>query len=89
MSRKILKKIFKFKSETEERAFWQKVDSTEYVDYATLKPASFPNLQLTTKPITIRLPQTLIYKLKVKAHQRDIPYQALLKQILWQGLKGV
>lgn len=64
-----LKKIPKFRSEKEEREFWQKVDSTEYLDYSQLENWSFPNLKLTSKPITIHLPQSLIDRLKIKAHQ--------------------
>jgi len=79
-----LKRIPKFKSEKEERKFWQKVDSTEYLDYSKLEKVSFPNLKLTSKPITIRLPQSLIERVKIEAHKRDIPYQSLIKQILFQ-----
>lgn len=81
---KKLKKIPQFKSENQERAFWQKVDSTEYVDYSKMEKASFPNLKLTSRPITIRLPQMLIERLKLEAHRMDIPYQSLIKQTLFQ-----
>lgn len=79
-----LKKIPKFKSERKEREFWQKVDSTEYVDYSRMENWQFPNLKLTSKPITIRLPQTLIDRLKIKAHRMNIPYQSLIKQVLFK-----
>jgi len=79
-----LKRIPKFKSEKEERKFWQKVDSTEYIDYSKIEKISFPNLKLTSKPITIRLPQSLIERVKIEAHKRDIPYQSLIKHILFQ-----
>ena len=42
---KKLKKIPQFKSEKEEREFWQKVDSTEYVDYSKMENWQFPNLE--------------------------------------------
>lgn len=83
---KKLKKIPKFSSEKEEREFWQSVDSTEYVDYTTLEHWRFPNLKLTTKPITIRLPESLIERVKIKAHQMDIPYQSLIKKIIFDGI---
>jgi predicted DNA binding CopG/RHH family protein len=82
--RKQLKKIPKFKSEKEERKFWQKVDSTEYVDYSKMENWQFPNLKLTTKPVTIRLPQSLIDKAKIKAHKMNMPYQSLIKQVLFK-----
>lgn len=84
--KQVLKKIPKFKSEKKEREFWQTHDSTEYVDYSSLEHWSFPNLKLTNKPITIRLPESMIDRAKIQAHKMDIPYQALIKQILFAGL---
>lgn len=81
---KKLKKIPKFKSEKEEREFWQRVDSTEYVDYSKMEKVGFPNLKLSNKLITIRLPKSLIDRLKLEAHKMDIPYQSLIKQVLFQ-----
>lgn len=83
---KKLKKIPYFKTEKEEREFWQRVDSTEYVDYSKLERWVFPNLKLTSRPITIRLPESLIERVKIKAHRMDIPYQSLIKQLIYKGL---
>lgn len=83
---KKLKKIPHFKSEKDEREFWQRVDSTEYVDYSNLKRWSFPNLKLTSQPITIRIPVSLLERIKIKAHKQDIPYQSLIKQLIYKGL---
>ena len=83
---KKLKKIPGFKSEKEERLFWQKVDSTEYVDYSKAERWIFPNLKLTSVPITIRMPESLLDRVKIKAHQKDIPYQTLIKQFIYKGL---
>ena len=82
---KKLKKIPYFKTEAAERAFWQEVDATEYVDFSKAERWIFPNLKLSSKPITIRLPESLIIRAKIKAHQRDIPYQSLIKQWIFQG----
>ena len=87
--KKELKKIPKFSSEKAERKFWQTHDSTEYIDYKKIEHWSFSNLKLTSKPITIRLPQSLIDRLKIKAHQMDLPYQVLIKQLIFNGLKSV
>lgn len=84
--KKKLKKIPHFKTEAQERKFWQRVDSTDYVDYSRAENIRFPNLKLTTKPITIRLPQTLIDKVKIRAHKMDIPYQTLIKELIFQGM---
>ena len=86
---KKLKKIPKFKTEAQERKFWQKVDSTEYVDYSKAELGSFPNLKLSTKPITIRLPETLIDRLKIKAHKMDIPYQTLIKKLIFDNISSL
>ena len=80
------KPIPKFKSEKQEREFWQKVDSTEYVDYSKAVRARFPNLKLTSRPITIRLPQSLLERIKLKARRVDLPYQSLIKQLLFQRI---
>lgn len=81
-----LKKIPYFKSEAEEREFWQTHDSTEYVDWSKARLVSFPNLKPTTRPITIRLPEYMIDRFKVQAHKMDIPYQSLIKKILFDSL---
>ncbi len=83
---KKLKRIPKFKSEKEEREFWQKADSTEYVDYANLERWTFPNLKLTSKPITIRIPESVIERVKIRANRVDMPYQTLIKQYIYKGL---
>jgi len=83
---KKLKKIPYFSSEKKERDFWQKVDSTEYVDYSKLEKAHFPNLKLTTKPITIRMPISLLERIKIKANRLNIPYQSYIKQLIAQGI---
>ena len=77
-----LKKIPKFKTEDEEREFWSTHDSTEYVDYTKAKKVLFPGLKPSTRSISIRLPASLIEKLKVLANERDVPYQSLMKIFL-------
>jgi predicted DNA binding CopG/RHH family protein len=79
---KKLKTIPYFKSEQEERKFWQTHSSVDYVDYSTAKRVSFPNLKLTSERITIRIPKVLLDRLKIRAHKLDIPYQSYIKQIL-------
>lgn len=84
--KKKFKTIPKFKNEDEERDFWATADSSEYFDWSKAKRVSFPNLKLTTKPITIRLPEGVIDRAKIKAHKMDIPYQSLIKKIIYDGL---
>jgi hypothetical protein len=43
------KKIPKFKNEAEERLFWQKHDSSEYVDWSDAKNVVMPKLDEAVK----------------------------------------
>ena len=71
-----------FKTEDEERAFWDTHDSTEFIDWSGAKPTVFPNLKPSTKTISLRLPESILASLKVLANKRDVPYQSLLKIFL-------
>ncbi len=77
-----LKRIPKFKNEDEEREFWSKHDSTEYLDWSKAKKVTFPNLKPSVKTISIRLPEIMLEELKLLANKRDVPYQSLLKMFL-------
>jgi|TARA_B100001971_G_C18133884_1_gene506425 predicted DNA binding CopG/RHH family protein len=81
-----LKKIPKFKSEAQERAFWEKHDSSDYVDWNKAKTASLPNLKPSTKTISLRLPETLLDRIKVAANKRDMLYQSLIKAWLMEDV---
>ena len=48
---KKLKNIPKFKNEEEEREFWTKNDSSDFVDWKKSKLISFPKLKPYTKTI--------------------------------------
>ena len=74
-----LKKIPEFKSEAKEREFWENQDSSDYVDWDKAESASFPNLKLSTKTISLRLPEGLLDRIKIEANKRDMPYQSLIK----------
>ncbi|WP_372797474.1 BrnA antitoxin family protein [Litorivivens sp.] len=74
-----LKKIPDFKSEQEEREFWENHDSSEYLDLSKAERAILPNLKPSTKTISLRLPEGLLYSIKVEANKRDMPYQSLIK----------
>jgi predicted DNA binding CopG/RHH family protein len=73
------KKIPQFKSEAEERLFWQKHDSSEYINWSDAENVVMPKLKPSTRSISIRLPESMIEELKVLANKRDVPYQSLLK----------
>lgn len=81
------KKIPKFSSEDEEREFWGREDSTEYVDWSKGAPATLPKLRPTLRTISIRLPESMIAELKRLANKRDVPYQSLVKVFLADRLR--
>jgi len=83
---KLLKTVPEFANEAEERAFWEKHDSTEYCDWAQAIPVTLPNLKPTTKTISLRLPQHLLDSIKAAANARDVPYQSLIKVWLQEKL---
>lgn len=76
---KKLKKIPSFKTENEEREFWESHDSSEYLDLSKAKRAVLANLKPSTKTISLRLPEGLLNRIKVEANKRDMPYQSLIK----------
>lgn len=79
-------KIPRFASEAEERAFWEKHDSSDYVDWSGAQRVVLPNLKPTTKTISLRLPQHLLDSIKAAANARDVPYQSLIKVWLQEKL---
>lgn len=79
MKAKKMKPVPKFKSEAEEREFWETHDSTEYLDWSKAERVRFPNLKLSTQSISLRLPISLLEQIKIEANKRDVPYQSLIK----------
>ena len=75
-------KIPKFKSEKEEKVFWEKHDSSEYVNWDDAKLVVMPKLKPTVKSISIRMPQIMLNELKLIANKQDVPYQSYIKTIL-------
>ncbi len=82
-----LKPIPKFASEAEERAFWETHDTTDYLDWSKARRVKFPNLKLSTKTISLRLPASMLADLKIAANKRDVPYQSLVKVWLAEKLE--
>ncbi len=77
-----LKPIPVFKSEADERKFWETHDSTDYIDWSKADRVRFPNLKPSTTAISIRLPSGLLDQIKIAANKRDVPYQSLIKMWL-------
>jgi predicted DNA binding CopG/RHH family protein len=75
-----------FTSEAEERRFWESHDSTEHVDWSRAERVRLPNLKPSTTSISLRLPISMLDRIKVAAHKRDVPYQSLIKTWLAEKL---
>ena len=54
--KKQLKKIPQFANEKEDKSFWEKSDSSDYLDWNKATKVVLPNLRPTTKTISLRLP---------------------------------
>lgn len=83
---KQLKTVPQFANETEEQAFWETHDSTDFLDWTNAQQVVLPNLKPTTKTISLRLPQHLLDSIKAAANSRDVPYQSLIKVWLQEKL---
>ena len=80
-------KLPKFKSEDEERDFWDNIDLSKYYESKDFKKISFPNLRPSTKTISLRLPLGMLDRIKELANKKDIPYQSYIKVILDEKIK--
>ncbi|MBY5827402.1 BrnA antitoxin family protein [Rhizobium leguminosarum] len=76
---KTLKPVPEFKTEAEERAFWESPDSDDHIDWSKAERVRLPNLKPSSTSISLRLPNALLERIKVAAGKRDVPYQSLIK----------
>ena len=81
------KNIPEFKNEQEEREFWLDNDSAEYIDWNKAKPIIMPKLKPSTETISLRLPEHLLFELKLLANKNDVPYQSLIKMYLQEKVR--
>jgi len=80
--KKNLKKVPKFNGDKEEREFWAKADSTEYIDWSKAEITHLPKLKPSTKTISLRLPESMLDEIRTIANKHDVPYQSFIKIIL-------
>lgn len=85
--KKVVNKIPRFKNEDEERNFWAKHSVLDFPDNFREVKLDLSNLKPSTRPITVRLPETLVEDLKILAHKKDVPYQSLLKVFLAEKVR--
>ena len=76
------KEIPVFKNEDEEREFWGRPESSDYVDWENARPVVFAKLKPTTRTISLRMSASMLDRIRVMANKRDVPYQSLIKMFL-------
>ncbi len=81
-------KLPRFKSEAQERKFWETRDSAELIDWSQAKRVRLPNLKPSTQSISLRLPLHTLERIKAAANARDVPYQSLIKVWLEEKLSA-
>lgn len=77
----------KFANEKDERKFWNKIDLADYFESSDLQAVSFPNLKPSSRAISIRLSEAMLMRLKERANELQVPYQALIKQYIAEGIR--
>jgi predicted DNA binding CopG/RHH family protein len=82
-----MKKIPRHHNEDEERAFWSKADSTDYIDWKGAKRVNLAKLKPSLRTISLRLPEMMIEELKLLANKMDVPYQTLIKIYLSERIR--
>lgn len=78
----------RFRSEADERKFWETHDSSDYVDWSTARRVRLPHVRSSTTSISLRLPVALLERIRIAAHKRDMPYQSLIKAWLDEKARG-
>ena len=81
------KQLPQFASEAEERRYWESHDSSDQVDWTKAERVRMPNLKPSTTAISLRLPVSLLERIKIAANKRDVPYQSLIKTWLAEKLE--
>jgi predicted DNA binding CopG/RHH family protein len=56
--------------------------STDHLDLSNAVRVSMPNLKFSTETISLRMPVSLLGRIKQEANRKDIPYQSLIKMSL-------
>ena len=78
-------KIPEFKTEKEEREFWDSHSSAEHWDNMKECDDTFKRSKL--KSISLKLDPGLLEKIKVIAHKRGLSYNAMMRYLLSKGIE--
>lgn len=82
-----MKKIPGFKSPDKERKFWEKADSLEYIDWKRAKKVTLPDLKSSVRTISLRIPESLLHKIKLVANRRGVAYKTIIKIFLYERIE--
>lgn len=93
MAKKSVKKLPRLQTEEEVDRWVQESDLTHYFTGEEFQKVRFLKLEkklvdesynrsLKSQPVTLRLPQQLVQKLKLAAIRKGIPYQTLARMLL-------
>lgn len=86
-TKKTIRPLPKFENEDEERAFWAKHDASDFINWRPAQRVKLAKLRPTTRVISIRMPETMLERLKILANKRDVPYQSLLKMYVAEKIE--
>jgi predicted DNA binding CopG/RHH family protein len=62
--------------------------SRRRLDWSTARAVDFPNLKPSSTSISLRVPDAILSKIKVKAHRRGMPYRSYLKHVLAEAAES-
>jgi hypothetical protein len=66
-------KVLRFKSEAQERKFWEAHGSAELIDWSKFKRARLPNLKPSTQSISLRLPVHTLERIRLRRTHGTCP----------------
>lgn len=81
-------KVPKFANPQAERDFWSSIDLSKIYQPKDFALVTFPDLKPTSRPISIRIPNMILVRIKEQANELNIPYQSLIKKYIAQGVAG-
>lgn len=80
-------KVPRVRTEDAERTFWARTDLSRHFTREDFDAVAFPDLKPSSRAISIRLPESLLIRLKEQANELDIPYQSLIKRYIADGMR--
>jgi predicted DNA binding CopG/RHH family protein len=62
----------------DKRTAREEATSTDHLDLSKAERVSMPNLKFSTETISLRMPVSLLARIKMEANRKDVPYQSLI-----------